>query len=1075
MPESERTVTPDLLDALVAELGKLLAPLRDAIEDPRVLGGLLAQIGATREDAGGDALANALASLVDLAEQIEQLSAQPLPSFAGIDAVLAASRKAFTALRGLSAAGGAAQALEGLGIDLADLLILLYLWNWHRLSYKLAVLATLIQPANEAKPHEPVIRGDTVLRAPFQLDQFRLRRLSDLLRDPGGTLRVEYETPLASVDHVNAMADKLFPRVRDVLRELGVSCRYGFDPADAPLLGDSAPIVDRALIVYLSDPLLGAEVEAGVVLTLSSADRGDLGLVVIPFGTLTKSWAAGNWDIEIDFTADVQGFAYGRHGITILASPGTAEVGAKVKATLPPPDDGPAFLIGSPTSSHLEIAGADVAFQTTLSEAHQSFAVSADVVKSALVIASGDGDGFLSSILPADGLRAEFDLGLAWSNERGLTLRGSAGLDAILPIGRSIGGVTLSIVHLSLQANDASMVGEVSTTVAASIGPVDVIVDRVGIATVVTFPEEGGNLGVADFQVGFKPPTGLGLGIVAPVVSGGGNLSWDGGRYAGALHVKIADLIDLAAFGVLQTGSATQHWSLLVILAGHIPPIELGWNFRLTGLGGLLALHRGMDTDALRDAAYGIRGSLDDLLFPDSPETRLPQLLSTIERFFPPQTGSDVAGPMAEIEWGRGGVVNARVRAALLLQLDGSRVALYGTVRIGFPSIDADSTLRIRAGLEALFDARDQLARFSITILEAKLFQSIQFTGGAAFFVRWGSGRVLAFTIGGFHPAFRPYIPVGLIEPPRLGVHWNPVSGVRLDLTQYFAITTTSMQFGATAHAEVGCSWGKVTGDLAFDLLVMGSPALHLEADLHARVTVSVFGADLLSAGLDGSLVGPGPWVLAGKVTWKIWIFHISRSVQFEWGARTSIAGTVQSAGQLLGDEMQAVGNWTSFRTRRLPVKVRSGVAAPLAPRDELEVRQSRLPFNTRVEVMEGSPLSDPGVWTLTCTGASGLVTLFELTDVFPERRFVAEPSKERPFRGGLSCGARLGRADWDISTVAIAVDSTATDDVVVDGGQTVAGAVALPPVRAADAVTSALSTTASARAFDRGALEVVS
>ena len=325
----------------------------------------------------------------------------------------------------------------------------------------------------------------------------------------------------------------------------------------------------------------------------------------------------------------------------------------------------------------------------------------------------------------------------------------------------------------------------------------------------------------------------------------------------------------------------------------------------------------------------------------------------------------------------------------MLLQLDAEQVALYGTVRIGFPSVDDDSTLRIRAGIEALVDLRDQMARFSITLIEAKLFGTIQFTGGAAFFVRWGLGREFAFTIGGFHPAFRPYIPAGLIEPPRVGVHWNPIAGVRLDLTQYFAITSTSMQFGASAHAEVGCSWGKVTGDLAFDVLVMTSPALHLEADLHARVTVSVFGADLLSAGLDGSLVGPGPWAFSGSVTWRVWIFSISKSFHFDWGDRTSIPSVPQSAGQILGAEMQSAGNWTSLRTRVLPVKLRTGANAPLAPRDEVEVRQSRLPFGTRIETMESSRLTDAGVWTLTTTSVGSVTKLDDLIDVFPEQRFL--------------------------------------------------------------------------------------
>jgi hypothetical protein len=53
--------------------------------------------------------------------------------------------------------------------------------------------------------------------------------------------------------------------------------------------------------------------------------------------------------------------------------------------------------------------------------------------------------------------------------------------------------------------------------------------------------------------------------------------------------------------------------------------------------------------------------------------------------------------------------------------------------------------------------------------------------------------------------------------------------------------------------------------------------------------------------------------------------------------------------------------------------------------------------------------------------------------------------------------------------TGAIAVDSTATDDVVLDGDVLVPEPVTLPPITAAQAVSFALPTTAAARAFTRG------
>ena len=77
-------------------------------------------------------------------------------------------------------------------------------------------------------------------------------------------------------------------RVRDLLRELNVDSRYGINPQDAVLFGQESVLIDHALLVYASNQLAGADVDAGVSLTLSPAEHGDLGLVVSPFGVRSR-------------------------------------------------------------------------------------------------------------------------------------------------------------------------------------------------------------------------------------------------------------------------------------------------------------------------------------------------------------------------------------------------------------------------------------------------------------------------------------------------------------------------------------------------------------------------------------------------------------------------------------------------------------------------------------------------------------------------------------------------------------------------------------------------------------------
>lgn len=915
-------------------------------------------------------------------------------------------------------------------------------------------------------------------RLPYLQYRVHWDRIGRVLSDPGGLAQEVYGWG-TTLDH-----DKLMRRLERAALAFGLPAGrhqplHALGPHYYPATSQRPDSLRELRVpLLIENRPVGGALEVGLTTLPIPSTAGQ-----VPRGLLIGPYLFGQGDAQIPvggpITLSLTGGLESTAAVGLELFPdrvgaqlgGASSIAAGMTLTGRPAT--PWILIGDERSHRLELVDLTAALEITGTASDLELTLRLHTTGLRLVIDPADADDFLTTVFGNDQQQVAISGGLVWSSKTGLHLEGQAALRTTVPVDVSFGSARLNQLEVEVIAGDSQLATRLGVSGSLRIGPVTATVLNVGVelALAAVPPPGRGTFGDLDVRFGFKPPTGLGLSIAATVVSGGGIISFepDLGRYTGALHLKIADTIDIAAWGVLQTGTATQHWSLVVILAGHIAPIELGWGFRLTGLGGLLALHRGMDTDALRDAAYGVRGSLDDLLFPDDPETRLPQILSSVERFFPPATNSYVAGPMAEIEWGPKAEVNARIRVAVLLQLDAQRVALYGTVRIGFPTLDSDSTLRIRAAIEALVDLRNQMARFSITLIEAKLFGTIQLSGGAAFFVRWGPGREFAFTIGGFHPAFRPYIPAGLIEPPRINVHWNPVSAVQLDLTQYFAITSTSMQFGASAHAVVGCSWGQVTGELAFNVLVMTSPSLHLEADLHVRVTISVFGADLLSAGLDGSLAGPGPWVFSGSVSWRVWIFSISKSFHFDWGDRTSVTAVPQSAGEILGAEMAEPANWTSLRVHSLPVKLRTGANTPLAPRDEVEVRQSRLPFGTRVETMEGSRLTDAGVWTLTTTSAGSITKLGDLIEVFPEQRFLAEPSKERPFRSGLVCGARLGRADWDISTVAIAVDSTAVDDIVIDGDTTVTGPVTLPPPTAADAVSVALPTTARARAFTRG------
>ena len=171
-------------------------------------------------------------------------------------------------------------------------------------------------------------------------------------------------------------------------------------------------------------------------------------------------------------------------------------------------------MAGDPTGTRLELGALDVEAALHFDTARRALAVSFGAAQSAFVIAPSDGDGFLASVLPANGMRAAFDAGLELSSDKGFAMRGSAGLDVTIPAGASIAGVQLASVHLGLNAASGSVVAEVSATTGrddrARAG-----VDRAtGVIATLAFGRNG-NVGIGDLSIGLKAPNGAGLAVDA--------------------------------------------------------------------------------------------------------------------------------------------------------------------------------------------------------------------------------------------------------------------------------------------------------------------------------------------------------------------------------------------------------------------------------------------------------------------------------------------------------------------------------------------------------------------------------
>src|SRR5262249_21277956 len=131
------------------------------------------------------------------------------------------------------------------------------------------------------------------------------------------------------------------------------------------------------------------------------------------------------------------------------------------------------------------------------------------------------------------------------------------------------------------------------------------------------------------------PPTGAGIAVSASTVTGGGFLDHDEamGRYVGMLNLKFSE-IGLVAIGIITTKLPGGGFALFInIGVTFSPPITLPYNFNLQGCGGLCAVNRTMDTEALR---AGLRNkTLDSILFPEDPILNADKIISDSERVFP--------------------------------------------------------------------------------------------------------------------------------------------------------------------------------------------------------------------------------------------------------------------------------------------------------------------------------------------------------------------------------------------------------------------------------------------------------
>lgn len=836
-------------------------------------------------------------------------------------------------------------------------------------------------------------------------NQLLANQLDPLLARVGGVWRI----------HANSLAGA------DALRSVG---RLGLLEVVARVAGDDG----RARF--------GAEVEF-----FSAADTNEAGLSgpaveVAPFGGYAHTFSSAGWSVTLGALVALGGVDAGDSPPAIRVSGSGVDVAPSVDARFDVAAHVDLNSVLGGQGTRMQFGALDVAAFVGVTDGELDTGASIIASGSRIVLSAAD-LGVVSSVAEFENT-IEFDLGLAWSLSRGVTLAGSASLEVEFTEGIDIGGV-ITLSGLRLRADIAEQLGlSAVTNVGINLGPVALAFEALGLGVTIDFPPGGGNLGAANLAIAIQPPKGIGVRVNAGVVIGGGYLYLDpeGGEYAGVLELSFPAMsLSLKAIGIFTTdlpGDA-EGYALLLLIFVEFPAIQLGYGFTLNGVGGILGIQHGVSIDALQ---AGMRtGAMDSVLFPDDPVANAPALLADLREVFPITPGSLTFGPALQIGWGAGILT---ISLGLVVQLDGvigagagspsiARIVLLGQLQVKLPPVDdAPEVIKLLVDILGYYDFQEMELGIDARLRDSHLI-GLPLTGSLCVRARFGSDPTFLMAIGGFHPRFTE-LPPGLPAQDRLGVRL--VYGeLTVQIGCYTAITSNSFQFGVEANLIVAASDFRVEAYLGFDALFIFTPTFHFTIEFRMGAAVSWNGHDLASIRVRGELSGPGRWEITGEASFSILCWEVEIGFHEAWGNAPALPLTDAPILPEIIEALQRDDAWHASLPGGLPfVTVRQLddrlVAHPLG---HLEGRQKVVPFGLTVERVREIRPTDANRFEVTEVRVGGVSVPIETTQEhfargeyfdLSEDAKLTTPSFER-----FDAGVRVGSDDYTAGA-AVAFDS---------------------------------------------------
>lgn len=646
------------------------------------------------------------------------------------------------------------------------------------------------------------------------------------------------------------------------------------------------------------------------------------------------------------------------------------------------------------------------------------------------------------------------------STTRGVYL-GAGGLAREVPGEVRIGPATLRELRLALAGNADGLVASATATAAVQLGPVAIALHGLGAALALTFPAGGGNLGPLDLAARIVPPDGATVAIDAAVARGGGTVQRIAGReYRGALALDLLG-VSATALGIVDD-SPENRGSFVAAISATFAPIQLGLGVTLRGLGGVIAAHRRVDTEALRGAIRG--AGLGGLLFPTDLAGQASRLLGDLGRYFPPARGRFVVGPAAKLGWGTPNLVDAEV--ALLLELPAPvRMVLLGSLRAALP--DADHPI-LALGIDLVGEL--DLSRRTLAIdasLRDSAIAGFPLTGDMALRAAWGDPPAFVLSVGGFHSQFTP--PPGFPALRRVRIPIGADDDPRIDITGFFAVTSNTVQLGADASLRASAGPLNIVGELGFEALLQRSP-FRFRVDLWAGVALRRGSTTLAGVHFDGTLSGPSPWRVAGEACLSLWFIDLCVDFDATFGSDTSYALPPRAVWPLLQAALEAPASWGSAlpvgaaRVVTLAAAVDAAPGTRIDPVASLSVRQSIAPLDRKLTRFGEVAPSGPDTFAVTrvVLGANP-ASFTRVSEWFAPAQFEQLSDADRLSRPGfeqMTAGVSVANA---AVTAGAAHTAALIYETILIQGPTRAVVAPYRPTRAAQLLGVARAGTATA------------